>query len=225
MHKRSIAILYLFVLIPALLSGWQLLRYAEKAGLESMIQTRMAMSSLAKLGTDSYYRQVTVEGAWLENVPLCFFPAVRDGKHGCRSLMPLRLADGSLLLVSTGWREDVARHLPCDLRGSATLQGLLLPWPKPHWALPKNDAVSNRWFSLQASELTGQFGAELFPGLLYPGHRMETACGEFLETPVFPRLPAWAHLGYAAMWGAIAAVCALLTVRTHRYARSLFTKS
>jgi surfeit locus 1 family protein len=128
--------------LTARLGLWQLDRAAQKEHLQAMLDTRIALPPLppAELARDAqaaaaqHYRAIRIEGQWLPALTVYLENRQLNGRPGFYAVTPLRLDDGSAVLVQRGW-------LPRDLMdrtrivamppptGRVVVQGHIAPAP------------------------------------------------------------------------------------------------
>ena len=102
--------------LTARLGLWQLDRAAQKKQLQAMLDTRITLPPLppAELARDAdaaaaqHHRTIRIEGQWLPERTIYLENRQLNGRPGFHAVTPLRLDDGSVVLVQRGW-------LPRDL--------------------------------------------------------------------------------------------------------------
>ena len=107
----------LAVALTARLGLWQLDRAAQKNRLQAALESQMALPALPAAGLASdgagaaaqLHRAVRLEGDWLAAQTVYLDNRQMNGRPGFYALTPLRLDDGSAVLVQRGW-------LPRDIR-------------------------------------------------------------------------------------------------------------
>jgi surfeit locus 1 family protein len=95
----------------ARLGVWQLDRAAQKNALQEALESRRALPPLAvaDLAHDAaaaaaqQHRAVTLHGQWLAALTVYLDNRQMNGRPGFYALTPLRLDDGSAVLVQRGW--------------------------------------------------------------------------------------------------------------------------
>jgi surfeit locus 1 family protein len=132
----------LFTALTTRLGLWQLDRAAQKNQLQTALDSRMALPPLplAELARDAqaaaqqHHRAVRLEGQWLAERTVYLENRQMNGRPGFYAVTPLRLDDGSAVLVQRGW-------LPRDLMdrtrivaappaaGRVAVQGRIAPAP------------------------------------------------------------------------------------------------
>lgn len=120
MKARSWIVLLAAVLacgITARLGFWQLDRAAQKTALQDARDAKgrlppLAAADLAETADAAarqWYRQVAVEGAWIDAESVYLENRIMNGRPGFFVVTPLLLADGRAVLVQRGWLPRDAR--------------------------------------------------------------------------------------------------------------------
>jgi len=128
--------------LTARLGVWQLDRAAQKNALQEALDTRFALPPLppAELARDAtgaaaqHHRGIRLEGQWLPALTIYLENRQMNGRTGFHAVTPLRLDDGSAVLVQRGWlprdvmdrTRIVAAPLPS---GRVVVQGRIAPAP------------------------------------------------------------------------------------------------
>jgi len=102
--------------LTARLGVWQLDRAAQKNALQAALESRRALPPLAAderardaaTAATQQHRAVNLQGQWLAALTVYLDNRQMNGRPGFYALTPLRLDDGSAVLVQRGW-------LPRDL--------------------------------------------------------------------------------------------------------------
>jgi len=97
--------------LTARLGLWQLDRAAQKNQLQAALDSQLALPPLppAELARDAagaaaqQHRAVVVEGQWLAALTVYLDNRQMNGRPGFYAITPLRLDDGSAVLVQRGW--------------------------------------------------------------------------------------------------------------------------
>jgi surfeit locus 1 family protein len=224
----TVIALPMFVVLLGL-GSWQLERLHWK---QALIAERAAALTSAPVPLPTSraeaapleFHPVRVSGEFLNDREFFLGASSDGGTTGFHVITPLRLADGSLLLVNRGWipgeLKDPAKRAAGQLGRTVTLDGLLrLPtkgWPSwLDWALPANDCGKNYWFWIDIPAMAGCAGmARLLP--------FTVDAGPAPNPGGFPRggttrlaLPN-DHLQYAITWFVLACVLAVIYVLHHR---------
>jgi surfeit locus 1 family protein len=100
-----------FALLTARLGWWQLDRAAQKEALQQALEYSVALpplpaQALARTpapAAEQLHRRVMVRGQWLPERTVFLDNRQMDGRPGFFVLTPLRLDDGSAVLVQRGW--------------------------------------------------------------------------------------------------------------------------
>lgn len=205
------------VALTARLGWWQLDRAAQKRALQAAIVAQEAaplLDGAAALAADEaaaeaqQQRRARVLGQWL--APLTVFLDNRqlDGRPGFFVLTPLRLDDGSVLLVQRGWapRDFVDRErlppLPTPT-GVVELQGRLTRGPARLYEFERSARGPIRQ-NLDLAAYARESGLALRPQLLLQTSPADD--GLRLDWPE-PTVDVHKHYGYAFQWFAL---CALI---------------
>lgn len=206
------------------LGFWQLSRLAEKRTINAAIAERSAE------------QPVRLSGAVRDSAGLIFRPASASGRYdnartivlpgrsyrgtpGVLVLTPLRLADGSALLVQRGWVPAAdGATVPIDsmhVDSAVTVTGLVLPFPGAESTLAARarpveptDSFRRVWYSVDPDALRAAFPYTLLPVQL---QRLPDPAGpgEGARYPLAqeaPELDEGPHLGYAIQWFSFALI-------------------
>ena len=144
------------VMILIALGTWQVERLFWKEGLIAARQAAVTAPPVdlptsldAARGLE--YHRVHVTGHFLNDRELYLGATSDDGHPGYLVITPLRLADGSSVLVERGFVPERRRapesRAAGEPQGEVTVSGLLrLPHGRPAWFVPDNNAARNYWF-------------------------------------------------------------------------------
>jgi surfeit locus 1 family protein len=154
------------------LGTWQLQRLAWKQGLVGAIQERVhakpvtmaAIEDRASLGGDVEYARVAVEGQYLNDHEIHLYALDSTHGPGFYVITPLRLADGSILLVNRGYvpndLKDPAKRATGQLTGDVKVVGLMRH-PEPQGTFePNNDPKRNIWYWRDIDAMADATGGE-----------------------------------------------------------------
>lgn len=207
------------VVLTARLGWWQLDRAAQKRALQAMVESRTGepwLDGAAALAHDAaaadaqQQRRARVAGQWLAAQTIRLDNRQLDGRPGFYVLTPLRLDDGSALMVQRGWqpRDFIARdRLPAlpTPAGRVVVEGRLTRGPA---RLYEFDAASRGPIrqNLDLSAYAREAGLALRPLLLLQTSAAED--GLRRDWPK-PTVDVHKHYGYAFQWFAL---CALIIV-------------
>jgi surfeit locus 1 family protein len=130
------------VLLTARLGVWQLDRAAQKNELQAALDSRRVLPPLpaVELARDAaaaeaqHHRAVRLEGRWLAERTVYLENRPMNGRPGFLAVTPLRLDDGSAVLVQRGWlprdpmdRTRIVAAPPAP--GRVVVQGRIAPAP------------------------------------------------------------------------------------------------
>ncbi len=212
------------VTLPALallvgLGIWQLQRLAWKTELIARAEAGLNAPPVPLEGLPADpaaldWRRVVVRGQLLAGRNFAYGSQVRAGQPGARLFTPLRLADGTIVLVDRGFlpQEQLPPREPQPLTRlqEVEIRGVLEDHRGDRRGpfTPENDLAARRWFYLDPAELARWVGRPVEPLVI----RAEWAKPAVLLAQVEPvrldrRNP---HLGYAITWFGLAG--ALLAV-------------
>jgi surfeit locus 1 family protein len=145
----------LFFAIFVALGTWQLERRVWKLDLIARVEQRVRAPPTAAPGQDQWrqvtaatdeYRHVTVTGTFLDQSQ-SLVQAVTQLGAGYWVLTPLRVADGSIVLINRGFVAADDRNRVAPATRAATVTGLLRMTEQGGAFLRHNDPAANRWYS------------------------------------------------------------------------------
>ena len=204
--------------VTARLGLWQLDRAAQKTALQAAIERQGELPPLDSPvlahepgeAQTQLHRRADVAGSWLPQYTVHLDNRQMQGRVGFFVLTPLRLGDGSVLLVQRGWRArdftDRTRLAPLPLpSGRVELQGRLARGPARlyEFADPGPGPIRQ---NLDLAAFARETGLPLRPLML-----MQTSAAEdgLLRDWPRPTADVQTHYGYAFQWFAL---CALILV-------------
>jgi surfeit locus 1 family protein len=219
--------------VTARLGLWQLDRAAEKTALQAAIKQQgerppLDMAALARdLGQAQaqVHRRAVVAGTWLPEHVVHLDNRQMHGHPGFFVLMPLRLDDGSVLLVQRGWRArdfvERTRLAPLpSAAGQVRLSGRLARGPARLYQFADAQPGPIRQ-NLDLSAYARETGLALRPLML-----LQTSAADdgLLRDWPEPTVDVHKNYGYAFQWFALCALILFLHVwfrilrprRTHR---------
>jgi surfeit locus 1 family protein len=203
--------------VTARLGVWQLDRAAQKQQLQAAIEQRQALPPVAQsaLARDTAeaeaqeHRRTTLRGTWLPEATLFLDNRQMNARVGFFVLTPLRLADGSAVLVQRGWRArdfiDRARLAPVPTPpGEVEVSGRLARGPARLYEFDGAASGPIRQ-NLSLDALARETGLALRPVMLL---QTDASADDGLARD-WPRpdLGLQKHHGYAFQWFAL---CALI---------------
>ncbi len=208
-------------LLMARLGLWQLDRAAQKEALQQAVDSRAALPPLPAQALAStpaqvngqLHRRVTVRGLWLPERTVFLDNRQMDGRPGFFVLTPLRLDDGSAVLVQRGW-------VPRDMQERTRLPAIATPaQPVTLTARIEGPPARLYEFTPQGSE-TGvirqnlsiesfadetQLGLRPLTLLQLDDAAVPAADGLRRHWPL-PAVDVHKHYGYAVQWFSLAAL-------------------
>ncbi len=208
----------LSILLLGALGIWQLRRLEEKteliARIESALQQEPRTLDAAPDDPEALvWHRARLRGTLLSSRSFAFGSVGHGGRNGAKLITPLRLADGSLLLVDLGWipASRIAElRTEQGARQRVVVEGVLedLRMFRRRWFTPADDAEGRHLYALDPKALARWLGRTPLP-LLLAAERAEPA--EVLALPLGgARLPRNPHLGYAMTWFSLAAALAVI---------------
>jgi surfeit locus 1 family protein len=207
------------VVMLVALGNWQIRRLAWKEALIAAVETRShappvdapAEAEWPHLDPADYeYRRVRLAGAFQRDKQALVFRALADphgryGGQGYLVLTPLRLADGSLVLVDRGFVPDADKAAADDVGGGQTsVSGLMRASEARNWFTPADDPAKGLWFTRDVSAIAAAEGlTRVAPFIVDADAGADPdALPEGGETLLaFPNN----HLSYALTWYGLAA--------------------
>ena len=213
--------------IPAIilmvgLGVWQLERLAWKEGLIEMRESRMNAAPVTdiakiKLPGDTF-RRVSVTGTFLHDKEMYLVARSLRGNVGYHITTPLRLADGSIVMVNRGWvpsgRKEASARAEGQVAGEVTITGIIRGDDRRGWFTPDNAPHDNTWFTVTSKEMAASSGLDN----VRPWH---VVADEAKNPGGFPiggqRPPALPnnHLQYVITWFSLAATLAVIWFLYH----------
>jgi surfeit locus 1 family protein len=216
--------------LTARLGVWQLDRAAQKQALHQLLLERMAQSPLAGVpelastpaqAQAQWYRPIELQGQWVSGHTVFLDNRQMGARPGFFVLTPLRLSDGSAVLVQRGWvpRDMQERTrvpaLPLPA-GVVSLHGRVAPWPSRLADLGAEASGPIRQ-NVDASALAQETGLALRPLSvveLAPAGSPASAVGAdgLKRDWPLPAADVQKHYGYAAQWFGFCGLMAVLYV-------------
>jgi surfeit locus 1 family protein len=158
----------LFAMFAAL-GTWQVQRLAWKLDLIERVEQRVRAPAVAAPGPERWpqvnaandeYRHVQVTGRFVDHADTLVQASTERGA-GFWLLTPLRLADGSVVLVNRGFVTPNAGQPVADTPASATTVTGLLRLTEPGGGfLRRNDAAADRWYSRDVQAIAAARGLD-----------------------------------------------------------------
>lgn len=219
MLNGSRLIILLAAVAGALATGrlgvWQLDRAAQKIAIhDAMLRQRtlpaLGESELARDAagaTPQQHRSTTLHGSWLPAATVYLDNRPMDGRAGFYALTPLRLADGSAVLVQRGWlARDVADRTriatPATPAGEVAVQGRIALGPSRLYDFAGAASGPIRQ-NLELDAFARETGLPLRPFMVV----QEDAANDGLQRHwPQPAADVQKHYGYAFQWFAMSAL-------------------
>lgn len=207
--------------VTARLGLWQLDRAADKAARQAQLDQRAALpplpaDALARRADEAaaqWQRRTVVVGRWVPGATVFLDNRPMNGRAGFHVVTPLRLDDGTAVLVQRGWapRDPLQRdHLPPVQTPAqpVTIAARIVPEPSRLYALGQESdgPIRQNLDIATAARLTGL--------ALRPVVLLQTGAdtdGLLRDWPA-PASGIDRHHGYAVQWFALSALIAGLTV-------------
>jgi surfeit locus 1 family protein len=197
---------------------WQLDRHDQRAARNATVEARADLPALPVVEAldevddpaDLRFRTVTAEGTLGDEV-LVVDNRSLGGLPGAWVLAPLRLEDGSTLVVNRGFQFNDGGGVdpPPAPEGTVRLEGTVATWQgdcgvrRTDAGEPAGSACLNRAAAAEA------FGADVLP-VVVQRQVADPAEADVLEPVPAPELEAGPHRSYAVQWFTFAALAAVV---------------
>lgn len=214
-HLFAASVIVAFVL----LGFWQLDRHDQRADRNATVEARTERpavpvgSALDEVDDPSElrFRTVTAAGTFGEGV-LLVDNRSKDGLPGVWVLSPLRLDDGSVLVVNRGFQFPEGGEVdPPDVpRGTVTLEGTVATWEDRDCGVRRDDAgdpVGTACLLRSAAEEA--FGSDVAP-IVVQRQASDPPAPDVLAPVPLPELDAGPHRSYAFQWFTFAVIVAVV---------------
>ena len=214
--------------VTARLGVWQLDRADQKSRLQQQIETRHALAALAasdwpadRAGDAAFHdRLVTIKGRWRHDGTVYLENRQMQSRPGFHVVTPLILAGGrgetDAVMVVRGWiprdSQDRTRLAPLPApEGWLTIQGRIAPPPSKLYDFGDAGQGLIRQNLDLAAHATA-LGLALRPASILQTDAVTADEAPLLRDWPLPAVDIHKHLGYAAQWFALSALCAGLYV-------------
>lgn len=214
----------LTVTLTARLGWWQLDRAAQKVALQQAREAQgrlppVAATALAgepALVEAQVYRQVTVEGVWLDALTVYLDNRPMAGRTGFFVVTPLLLDDGRAVVVQRGWipRHAVERTQLAPYRtdaGRIRVSGRIAPSPSRLYDLGGAASGPIRQ-NLDLAEYARESRRKLLPLVIVQDDASGTAADGLARQWPQPASDVHKHYGYAFQWFGLSALTLTLYV-------------
>ena len=220
-NRRGAVVLLAAVLSAALtarLGWWQLDRAAQKNQLQASMDSRRALPPLAQadLAADAaaaaaqHHRAIALQGQWVAEQTVYLENRQMKGVPGFFAVTPLRLDDGTAVLVQRGWLpRDIADRTRIDAppppAGRVQVRGVIAP---PPGRLYEFDAAASGAIrqNLDLAVYARETGLNLRPlSVQQQDDALQPSDGLMRQWPA-PASGVQKHYGYAFQWFALSAL-------------------
>lgn len=202
--------------LTARLGLWQLDRAAQKNALQAALESRRALPALpaAELARDAaaapaqHHRAIVVEGQWQPALTIYLDNRQMNGRPGFFALTPLRLDDGSAVLVQRGWvprdaDERTRIVVPPLPQGRVQVRGRIAPAPARLYEFAAAASGPIRQ-NLDLDAYARETGLRLRPLTLVQEDGDAPGTDGLLRQWPRPAADVHKHYGYAFQWFSLA---------------------
>lgn len=210
----------LLSVVTARLGWWQLDRAAQKTAMQqSMNEQRQrpalslaALAATSEQAAQQVHRAVALQGLWLHEHTVYLENRQMNGRVGFFAVTPLKLADGSVVLVQRGWfARDMLDRLrivaPPAPAGVQWVQGRIALSPSRLYEFDGADVGAIRQ-NLDVIDFGRTTGLPLRPLTVVQLDAAGSAADGLLRQWAPPALGVDKHHGYAFQWFALSALSA-----------------
>ena len=211
-------------LLTARLGWWQLDRAAQKTGMQTALDQRAAMPLLLRADwpadtTQAHaqeYRRTQAEGIWLNELSIYLDNRPLNGRTGFYLVTPLRLEDGTALLVQRGWvpRDQAERTrlpAPPSPPGSVLVAGRIAPALSRVYEFEGAASGTIRQ-NLDVAAFALESRLKLKPWVLVQEDASASGSDGLARQWPAPNLGVHKHYGYAFQWFGLSLLTVVLTV-------------
>lgn len=203
---------FLLVVLASLaclwLGQWQWGRYEDRSARAERIESHYEADPVPvtevltddPVAIDDEWTRVRATGTYDTGHQVLVRNRPLDGTYGYEVLLPLRLDDGSTLLVDRGWvpnspkGADVAPEVPAAPTGAVTVTG----WIRLGEKSLERDMPSGQVASINLQEVSDEVDADLLGG--YLSLQSEDPESERPEPLAVPDTDTGPHMAYAIQW-------------------------
>ena len=206
------------------LGTWQVERLHWKENLIAERQTRSSSAPIElpaeNAATGSYeFSKTRVAGNFRHDREMYLAARSLNGNIGLHVVTPLRLADGSVILIDRGWvpteKKDPSTRQAGELAGPVILEGLLRGSQKQSWLVPDNEPQNNVWFYVDIPEMAKWAGLDRVRPYFVEAGAAPNPGGYPIGGQSHIELPN-NHLQYAIIWYSFAISLSVIYVIYHR---------
>ncbi len=198
------------------LGFWQLSRAHQKLSNAALVAERgtqppLAPDALARdaaAGAEQWQRHVALDGQWVTaHTVFLMNRTLEDGRSGFLVTTPLRLPDGSAVVVQRGWvpRDDIdPLKVPAlPMRGGVVrVIGHVAPWPS-HWIDIGRGADGPVRQNLELAAFGAETGLALRPVTIVEEATPDNAADGMRRGWAPPEVGVATNYGYAVQWFAM----------------------
>jgi surfeit locus 1 family protein len=213
-----------FILLLAL-GTWQVYRLQWKHQIINQITRQMALPAIelpSPLDPEEFqYRKIQVSGEIVPDKELFLYTGVKEfkGDAGYDVLVPLKRADGSIILIDRGWipvKEKASAAW--KLSGPVTIDGVVMRGEKKARFTPENDSARNMWFWIDLPAISKHYQMDMPPYYI-----LQAAGPDKHALPIGRTISALSirndHLQYAITWYSAAVSLLVIYYLYHRKRR------
>ena len=202
------------------LGTWQLQRRSWKLGLIAEREAALTAPPAHLEAVDTAparfeFHRIEAAGQFENDRELYLTSQFLNEQAGWHVITPLKLQDGSVLLVDRGFVPDdkkiPATRAAGEISGTVSVEGILRFTTPPGSFTPANDPARNLWFTRDSAAMAAALGQpSVKPYFLVAGPAANPG-GLPVGTPERVDLPN-DHLQYAITWFALAAALVVITI-------------
>ncbi len=202
-------------MLTARLGVWQLSRAHQKVSAAELIAARGTMAPLpadalardAETGANQWQSKITLQGRWDTAHTVFLMNRTMDERAGFFVMTPLRLPDGSAIVVQRGWiARDDADPMKAPAVNSPTgvvrVDARVAPWPS-HWIDIGHGAGGPVRQNLEAAPFAAESGLSLRPVTAIEQPTGDNAGDGLRRDWPAPDGNAVTNYGYAVQWFAM----------------------
>ena len=206
-----LALVIVFAVACVFLSQWQFARYEEESIRVERIERnwdaapvslRQVMPTLDTFEADETWQPVAVTGRYLADQQVLVRNRPLDSRVGFEVLVPLRLDDGTVLVIDRGWiaagsAQDAPDAVPAPPEGQVTVTARIKPGEP---AIPGRSAPEGQLATIDLDALATTVGGDVYTsgyGVLAD----EQPAPASSPRPIpMPRIEQGPNLSYALQW-------------------------
>lgn len=209
----ALAVAALFAGACVFLGRWQYGRHEGKAARAHQVETYYAATPVplgqvlpdpgSQLPPNQQWRRVTMTGTYSPDEQLWVRNRPQNVVYGYEVLVPLRLADGSTILIDRGWvrnaeRADVLPTVPPAPAGPVQVTG----WLRPGEVAINSDLPTGQLGSIDLAQAGRELGTPLRPAYVVLESEVDGGGGTPARpTPLLPpETDTGPHFAYALQW-------------------------